>query len=200
MSPSLRSRSTNTKIVVLILYYSYHGSTRKLAELITQGIATLPFCEARLHTVPAIFAFTEATESSIPTEGAPYVELQDLEECAGLALGSPTRFGNMVGTEVFLGWHRRTLAGGTGWQTGLRFYLFRHSAWWSRVDAYVDDDAAIVAPRHASDGLTVHAAGADVHQHWWHPLRSQPLVRQERQPSNLDREPNSGNSAREATN
>ena len=83
-------------ITLLVLYYSRHGSTRKLAELIAQGIESVPGCDARLRTVPAVSSVTEATESDIPETGAPYVELQDLEQCAGLALGSPTRFGNMA--------------------------------------------------------------------------------------------------------
>ncbi|MDB5764206.1 MAG: wrbA [Herminiimonas sp.] len=83
-------------LTILVLYYSRHGSTRKLAELIAQGIDSISGCDARLRTVPAISTVTEATEPDIPAEGAPYVELQDLEECAGLALGSPTRFGNMA--------------------------------------------------------------------------------------------------------
>ena len=81
---------------ILVLYYSRHGATRKLAELIAQGIESVPGCEARLRTVPAVSTVAEAVEPAIPLEGAPYAELRDLEECAGLALGSPTRFGNMA--------------------------------------------------------------------------------------------------------
>lgn len=81
---------------ILVLYYSRHGATRKLAECIAQGIESVSGCEARLRTVPQISTVTEATEAQIPVSGAPYVELQDLEECQGLALGSPTRFGNMA--------------------------------------------------------------------------------------------------------
>src|SRR3569623_544487 len=80
-------------IVILVLYYSRHGSTRKLAELIAQGIDGVPGCEARLRTVPAVSPVIEATEPELPTDGAPYVELKDLEQCAALALGSPTRLG-----------------------------------------------------------------------------------------------------------
>ena len=83
-------------ITLLVLYYSRHGATRKLAEFIAQGIESVPGCDARLRTVPAVSSVTEATASAIPDTGAPYVELQDLEQCAGLALGSPTRFGNMA--------------------------------------------------------------------------------------------------------
>jgi NAD(P)H dehydrogenase (quinone) len=81
---------------ILVLYYSRHGATRKLAELIAQGIESVSGCEAVLRTVPAVSAVSEATESAVPSSGAPYVELADLENCAGLALGSPTRFGNMA--------------------------------------------------------------------------------------------------------
>lgn len=83
-------------IKLLVLYYSRNGATRKLAEYIAQGIASVPGCEAVLRTVPAVSTVTEATEAAIPASGAPYVELSDLQECAGLALGSPTRFGNMA--------------------------------------------------------------------------------------------------------
>ena len=81
---------------ILVLYYSRHGATRKLAELIAQGVAHVPNCEAVLRTVPAVSTVTEAIEPAVPDTGAPYVELTDLEECAALALGSPTGFGNMA--------------------------------------------------------------------------------------------------------
>jgi len=85
-----------TNPIILVLYYSRHGKTRKLAELIAQGVESVPGAEARLRTVPAVSTVAEATEPDIPRSGAPYVELEDLAECAGLALGSPTRFGNMA--------------------------------------------------------------------------------------------------------
>ncbi len=81
---------------ILVLYYSRHGATRKLAELIAQGIEGVAGCEAVLRTVPAVSTVAEATEPAIPSSGAPYVEASDLDECAALALGSPTRFGNMA--------------------------------------------------------------------------------------------------------
>ena len=86
----------NQNLTILVLYYSRHGATRKLAELIAQGIDSVPGAEARLRTVPAISTVAEATEPDIPVHGAPYVDLEDLADCAGLALGSPTRFGNMA--------------------------------------------------------------------------------------------------------
>ena len=80
---------------ILVLYYSHHGATREMAQLIARGIEQAG-ATARLRTVPRVSAVSETTEPSIPDAGAPYAELRDLEECAGLALGSPTRFGNMA--------------------------------------------------------------------------------------------------------
>ena len=81
---------------LLVLYYSRGGATRKLAEAIAQGIDATPGASARLRTVPSVSTVAEATEPDVPRSGPPYVELRDLDECAGLALGSPTRFGNMA--------------------------------------------------------------------------------------------------------
>lgn len=81
---------------ILVLYYSHHGSVQQLAKLIARGIESVPGCRARIRTVPKISTICEATAPDIPTEGAPYVDKQDLSECIGLALGSPTRFGNMA--------------------------------------------------------------------------------------------------------
>ena len=83
-------------LIILVLFYSRHGATRKLAELIAQGIESVPGCDARLRTVPAVSPVAEATAPDVPADGAPYVELDDLKECAGIAVGSPTRFGNMA--------------------------------------------------------------------------------------------------------
>lgn len=107
----------SSKLPILVLYYSRHGSTRKLAELIGQGIDSVAGCEARLRTVPAVSTVVEATEPEVPLEGAPYVELSDLQECAALALGSPTRFGNMAASMKYFWdgtssqWLSGTLAG-----------------------------------------------------------------------------------------
>jgi NAD(P)H dehydrogenase (quinone) len=81
---------------ILVLYYSRYGATEKLARLIGQGIESVPGVSARLRTVPAVSAVCEASEPPVPKDGPPYVEYSDLEECIGLALGSPTRFGNMA--------------------------------------------------------------------------------------------------------
>ncbi|GLX13887.1 NAD(P)H dehydrogenase (quinone) [Pseudomonas straminea] len=80
---------------ILVLYYSRHGATAEMARQIARGIE-LQGMEARLRTVPAVSAECEAVADSIPAEGAPYASLDDLKNCAGLAVGSPTRFGNMA--------------------------------------------------------------------------------------------------------
>ena len=81
---------------ILVLYYSQKGSVEALAHAIARGIDAVPSAEAVLRTVPRISAVCEATEDDVPTQGAPYATLEDLRDCAGLALGSPVRFGNMA--------------------------------------------------------------------------------------------------------
>ncbi|MBV5309213.1 NAD(P)H:quinone oxidoreductase [Chromatium okenii] len=80
---------------ILVLYYSRHGATAEMAKHIARGVEAGGL-EARLRTVPAVSALCEATEDSIPASGAPYADHEDVRHCAGLALGSPTRFGNMA--------------------------------------------------------------------------------------------------------
>jgi NAD(P)H dehydrogenase (quinone) len=80
---------------ILVLYYSRHGSTRQLAKLIARGVESAGM-KARLRTVPPISTVCEATEDSIPEAGDLYCSLDDLSQCSGLVLGSPTRFGNMA--------------------------------------------------------------------------------------------------------
>ena len=80
---------------ILVLYYSQGGAVREMAQLIALGIEG-GGAQARIRTVPKVSSSCEATEPEIPAKGDPYVELSDLQECIGLALGSPTRFGNMA--------------------------------------------------------------------------------------------------------
>jgi len=81
---------------ILVLYYSRNGAVKQMAQYIARGIESIPTVEARLRTVPPVSPVTEATQPSVPDSGAPYATLDDLKECDGLALGSPTRFGNMA--------------------------------------------------------------------------------------------------------
>jgi NAD(P)H dehydrogenase (quinone) len=81
---------------ILVLYYSRHGSVAAMARAVANGVERVAGIHARIRTVPAVSTVCEATEDSIPDQGPPYATLEDLRECAGLALGSPTRFGNMA--------------------------------------------------------------------------------------------------------
>ncbi len=81
---------------ILVLYYSQGGAVKEMAQLIARGIESVKGVKTRIRTVPKVSANCEATEADIPASGAPYAELADLEQCAGIALGSPTRFGNMA--------------------------------------------------------------------------------------------------------
>ena len=81
---------------ILVLYYSRKGTTAEMAQLIARGIEEVSGAQARLRTVPPVSTVCEATADDIPSEGAPYVSHDDLRECSGLILGSPTRFGNMA--------------------------------------------------------------------------------------------------------
>lgn len=81
---------------ILILYYSRYGATAKMAQEVSRGVDKVQGATARVRTVPSISPTTQATENSVPNEGPPYVTLNDLKECIGYAIGSPTRFGNMA--------------------------------------------------------------------------------------------------------
>lgn len=80
---------------ILILYYSRGGSVAALARQIARGVEEAGL-QARLRTVPAVAPTTQISSPAVPEDGAPYVEKKDLQECSGLILGSPTRFGNMA--------------------------------------------------------------------------------------------------------
>jgi len=102
---------------ILVLYYSRYGATADLARQVCRGVDGVDGAAVRLRTVPAVSADPEARTGEIPAEGPPYVELDDLKDCQGLALGSPTRFGNMAAPlKYFLdqtgsAWISGTLAG-----------------------------------------------------------------------------------------
>jgi NAD(P)H dehydrogenase (quinone) len=94
--PERFSENTARMHDILVLYYSHRGAVRALAEQVARGINAVPGSQARLRTVPRVSTVCEASAPAIPDSGPPYVEPADLEECIGLALGSPTRFGNMA--------------------------------------------------------------------------------------------------------
>ena len=102
---------------ILVLYYSATGSVRTLAQAVARGVDSVEGMHARLRTVPKVAPVIDKPAPAVPAEGAPYVEARDLDECVGLALGSPTRFGNMAAPLKYfidgLGaeWSRGPLAG-----------------------------------------------------------------------------------------
>lgn len=81
---------------ILVLYYSRYGATASMANIIARGVESVDGMVARIRTVPSVSANIETTEASVPETGAVYASLDDIKQCAGLALGSPTRFGNMA--------------------------------------------------------------------------------------------------------
>lgn len=81
---------------ILVLYYSRYGATREMAHQMAHGIELVDGCQARIRSVPPVSTLCEASAPAVPDEGAPYASHEDLAQCAGLAMGSPTRFGNMA--------------------------------------------------------------------------------------------------------
>lgn len=102
---------------ILVLYYSHTGAVKDMAHALARGVESVDGMHARIRTVPRVSTVAEAVEPDLPSSGPPYVEPKDLEECAGMALGSPTRFGNMAAPlKYFLDgtagqWLAGTLAG-----------------------------------------------------------------------------------------
>jgi len=102
---------------ILVLYYSHTGAVKALANHVARGVDSVPGMSARVRTVPKISTVTEAVAPAVPDDGPPYVTSADLAECVGLALGSPTRFGNMAAPlKYFIDgtggeWMRGTLIG-----------------------------------------------------------------------------------------
>jgi NAD(P)H dehydrogenase (quinone) len=86
---------------ILVLYYSRQGSTAALARQVCRGVESVPGMQARLRTVAPVAASTERLDPSVPDEGPPYATHDDLVQCCGLVLGSPTRFGNMAAPVKF---------------------------------------------------------------------------------------------------
>jgi len=81
---------------ILVLYYSRHGNVAAMARSVARGVEAVPDMQARLRTVPPVSTVCEATQDTIPEQGPPFATVDDLQACHGLALGSPTRFGNMA--------------------------------------------------------------------------------------------------------
>jgi NAD(P)H dehydrogenase (quinone) len=162
---------------ILVLYYSQHGATAELARLIARGIESVPGCQARLRTVPKVSTVCEASEPAIPAQGAPYVEKSDLAECIGLALGSPTRFGNMAAAMKYFidstsgEWLAGALAGKPGcvFTSSSSMHGGQESTLLSMMLPLLHHGMLIV-------GLP-YAEAAGSHPDRWHPLWRQPCGR-----------------------
>lgn len=112
-----RYNTTLMSYEILVLYYSQTGAVRELAQFVARGVEQVESVAARLRTVPRVSTVTEAIESAIPDHGAPYATTADLEACIGVAVGSPTRFGNMAAPMKYFWdgtgalWNRGALSG-----------------------------------------------------------------------------------------
>ena len=155
---------------ILVLYYSQNGSTLNLARQIARGIESVAGCEAVLRTVPKVSTVCEAVEKDIPDSGAPYATAEDLKTCAALALGSPTRFGNMAAAMKYFidgtipGAYRRPV----------------------RPPHPPHHDAPPPAPRHDHQRHPLHRIRPQQHPKRRHPLRRVPR-RRTRQQTRPDR-------------
>lgn len=112
---------------ILILYYSCDSATANMANQIARGVESIDSVNAILRTVPLVSTVCEAGEDSIPEQGAPYVSLEDLKQCDGLALGSPTHFGNMAAPMKYL-WDNTTALWFAGSLTGKPAFVFTSTA------------------------------------------------------------------------
>lgn len=162
---------------ILILYYSRTGATAQLAQYIARGVEKVSGIEARLRTVPPVSTTTEAVDKPVPDEGAPYASLEDLRHCSGLALGSPTRFGNMAAPlKYFLdGTSSLWLAGDLVNKPACVFSstASMHGGAGNNFDF---DDAAIVASWDDAIRNTVYGACINYHKLRRNSLRSDPRV------------------------
>ncbi len=102
-----------TDVEILVLYYSRTGATADMANRVAHGVEEIEGARAKIRTVPPVSAHCEQTEPDIPDDGPPYARPEDLERCDGLALGSPTRFGNMAAPMKYF-WDQT----GSQWQSG----------------------------------------------------------------------------------
>ena len=183
-SRALTVRSTASAAVsdhILILYYSRQGSTAALAECVAHGVSAHGRFEPRLRTVPPVASTTEKTAPPIPAEGAVYCTKADLAECRALALGSPTRFGNMAAPmKHFLDGTADLWIGGALAGKPASVFTSTGSHHGGQETHAADHDAAAAASRHAARRTAVHGTGAERDGAGWHALRCFTCFRQSR--------------------
>jgi len=157
--------SRTAHLTILVLYYSRSGSTRKMAEHIAHGIESVPHCSARLRTVPAISTVCEAVENSIPADGAPYVELADLKECADWISGT------LAGKPACVFTSTGSLHGG------------QESTLLSMMLPLLHHGMLLLGLPYAQTGLMASASGGTPYgaSHWSGPDGSKPITEESRQ-------------------
>jgi hypothetical protein len=158
---------------VLVLYYSRRGATAELARHVVRGIESVAGARARLRTVPSVSTVSEATEPAVPESGPPYATHDDLRECGGLVLGSPTRFGNMAAALKYFWTVRPPRYDRASTASRQRLHLHGLDARRPGIDAPHDDGAA-AAPRHVHRWPAVYGRGDEFDPDRWHTVRREP--------------------------
>jgi len=175
---------------VLVLYYSHTGAVGDMARAIARGVEQVPGATARLRTVPKVSTIVEATAPPIPDSGSPYAELRDLEECAGIAVGSPTRFGNMAAPMKYFWdatgalWSRGALAGKPAavFTSTTSLHGGQEATLLSMMTVLLHHGMLLVGVPYTVPELTATASGGTPYgaSHWAGPANDKPLSDDER--------------------
>lgn len=175
---------------ILILYYSASGAVREMARYLGRGVASVPGALPRLRTVPRVSTVCEATEPDVPDAGAPYATIADLEECIGIAVGSPTRFGNMAapmkyfwdGTATL--WSRGALAGrpASVFTSSSTLHGGQESTLFSMITPLMHHGMLWVGLPYTETDLTTTQTGGSPYgaTHWAGPANDRPVSDEER--------------------
>lgn len=175
---------------LLVLYHSHTGSVRHMAQVIARGIGQVEGAAARLRTVPRVSPVTRSAEPPVPDAGAPYATVEDLEACIGLAVGSPTRFGNMSaamkhfwdGTGAL--WARGALAGRPAcvFTSSTSLHGGQEATLLSMMTPLLHHGMLIVGIPYGEPELSTTASGGTPYgaSHWAGPGNDRPLSEEER--------------------
>lgn len=175
---------------ILVLYYSHTGSVRHMAQLVARGVGQVEGAQARVRTVPKVAPVTRTAEPPVPESGAPYATADDLEDCIGLAVGSPTRFGNMAapmkhfwdGTGAL--WARGALAGKPGavFTSTTSLHGGQEATLLSMMTPLLHHGMLVVGLPYSEPDLTATASGGTPYgaSHWAGPGNDRPVSEEER--------------------
>jgi NAD(P)H dehydrogenase (quinone) len=175
---------------ILVLYYSATGGVRELAQLVARGISMEPEASPRIRSVPRVSTVCEATEPAVPDTGAPYATAQDLEECIGVAVGSPTRFGNMAAPMKYFWdatgalWARGALSGKPAcvFTSTTTMHGGQESTLLSMLPPLLHHGMVIVGLPYTEPDLTKTTSGGSPYgaSHWAGPGNDRPISDEER--------------------